>query len=269
LAFRSGILRRCRFGMLVLFFIGACAPVKESYRYLDEGENHVVRLEKAGAAASYSHPADLDPAVLEKALRSVVVSHPVPLLKRIFIQKSEVVGPAFTPEEAALLAGRFKAAAERAMPEEHIAFLLASDKNHLSTEITSGIAFLKEGKLHLIFANHHAPLSAQRHPQIPRDTMLRSYEQDGFQLIVQPHQIKVGDGLLERGQEGISIDYAAFGTEAPPDPNEKGALEAAALGSLKLEERFQLLKKLREEGLITEEEYTGKKKDLLKRLDIK
>lgn len=267
--FRKGILSRVHFGIPLLLLLTACATVEDPPRYLDEGKNHMIRLENEKAAPGYSHPADLDLAGWEKALKSIVVSHPVSLLKRIFIQKSEVVGPAFTPDEVALLAGKFKAAAERATPDEHIAFLLTSEKTHLSTEVTTGIAFFKGGELHFIFANHRTPLSTQRHPQVPRDTMLHSYEQDGFQMVAQPRQIKMKSSSLGRGQEGISIDYAAVGAEIPPEPAELGKKEGVPLAESKLEERFQLLKKLRDEGLITEEEYAGKKKELLKMLDVK
>jgi hypothetical protein len=243
--------------------------VKEPSRYLDEGEHHIIRLQKAESTSGYSHPVDLDLAVWERALNSIVVSHPVTFLKRIFVQKSETVGPAFTPEEAAFLAARFKAAAALATPEEEIAFLMSSDKNHLSTEITSGIAFFKGEELHLIFANHHTPLSGQRYPQVPRDTMMRPYEHDGFHLVAQPHQVKMKGGLLERGQEGVSIDYAALNSDPQPVSIEDGKKETAPLGELKLEERLQLLKKLRDDELITEAEYTEKKKELLKMLDAK
>jgi hypothetical protein len=269
LPFRSFILGRRHIGTLIALFIAACAQVKEPPRYLDEGDHHVIRLEKAESSAAYSHPADLDLVVWENALKSIVVSHPVSFLKRIFIQKNEIVGPAFTPEEVAFLSTRFKAAAERATPAEHIAFLLTSDKNHLATEITSGVAFLKDGALYLILANHHTPLSGQRYPQVPRDTMMRPYEHDGFQLVAQPHQAKMERDLLERGQEGLSINFAALGTASQPAPDGSEKKETTSLGEFKLEERLQLLKKLRDDGLITEEEYTEKKKELLKLLDVK
>jgi hypothetical protein len=234
---------------------------------MDQGEHHLIRLEKEKSAAAYSHPADLDLAVWERALESIVVSHRVSLLKRIFLQKNEIVGPAFTHGEAVFLAGRFKAAAERAAPDEHIAFLMSSNEDQPSAEITSGIAFFKGEALHVIFANHHTPLSSHRHIQVPRDTTMRPYEQDAFQLVAQPHQTKMEGGSLERGQEGIVIDYAAINTQ--PVPTENGQKETPPLGELKLEERLQLLKKVRDEGLITEEEYTAKKKELLKMLDVK
>ncbi|HZR47180.1 MAG TPA: hypothetical protein VFA47_10775 [Candidatus Manganitrophaceae bacterium] len=257
-----------RVGMPLFFLVAACARPTEPPRYLDEGEHHLIRLEKE-KSASYSHPADLDLGVWERALESIVVGHPVSLLKRIFIQKSEIVGPAFTHGEAVFLASRFKAAAERAAPDEHIAFLLSSKENELSSEVTSGIAFVKGGELHIIFANHHTSLSSQRHLQVPRDTTMRPYEQDAFHLIAQPHQTKMESGSLERGQEGIVIDYAAMNAPSQPASAEHGQKEAAVPGETKLEERLQLLKKVRDEGLITEEEYTEKKKELLKMLDIK
>ena len=266
--FRPGILNRYRLGIAGLLLLAACTQAKDPPRFLDEGEKHMVRLEKGDAAAGYSHPAELDLAVWERALRSIVVSHPVSLLKRIFIQKSEIVSPAFTPDEVALLAGLFKTAAERATPEERIAFLLTSSQSHISTELTSGIAFVKGGEIHFVFANHRTALSTHRHPQVPRDTVLYSYEQDGFRIVAQPNQTRMESDLLERGQEGIAIDYVAVGAEPKPAAAGSDNQESAPLGELKLEERFQLLKKLRDEGLITEEEYTGKKKELLKMLDV-
>lgn len=267
-AFKKSLFIQFRVGIPLLLFITACARNAEPPRYLDEGERHLVRLEKEKTAA-YSHPAELDREVWERALESIVVSHPVSLLKRIFLQKNEIVGPAFTHDEAAFLASRFKAAAERAAPDEHIAFLLSSNESHASSEVTSGIAFFKGRTLHVVLANHHTPLSSQRHMQVPRDTTMRPYEQDGFHLVAQPHQVKMEEGALERGQEGIAIDYAALDAPSQPASAENGQKESPPLAEARLEERLKLLKKVRDEGLITEEEYTEKKKELLKMLDVK
>lgn len=259
---------RFLYSILICFFLAGCAGSTEPFSYFDEGENHLVRLEKVSPSESYSHPADLDLETWKTILRSIVARHPVPLLKRIFIQKNEIIEPAFTPQEVDLLADRFKTALARATQEERVAFFLKYRKDMISAEITSGIVFIKGKEVHFILANHHTDISTERHA-VRRDNPLLSYEPESFDLIPQAHQ-KTKISRLPQGQEEIVIDYRRLTDDkrSVPVRQETGGGIPSPVES-QLKERLELLKNLRDESLITEAEYAEKKKELLKSLDLK
>ena len=261
---KEGALKRTGLFLSILFLLGACGP-KEPPRYLDEGERHLVRLERVSPPPAYHHPAPLDVETIRLALGSVVVRHPTPLLKRFLTQQSEVKSAVFSPEDIALLADRFKVALERATPEERIAFFLTSRKNSLTTEVTSGVVFVEGTELHLILANHRAPVSKERQPWIPMDNALRAYEPESFEVVPQMNQKRTAPEQVPGRQEEIVIDYEALLSGAKPVLTKEGAEPAVSKDSI--EERLRFLKRLREESLITEDEYSAKKKELLESLD--
>jgi hypothetical protein len=251
----------------MLFLILGCAASKESAQVIDEGDGRLIRLEPISPSPSYSHPVDLDLEIIRTALGSVVVSHPTSLLKRFFTQQSEVRGAAFSPKEIDLLAGSFKTAFARATPEERLAFFFTSRKSPMTMEVTSGVAFFKEKKLHLILANDHTEVSTEGRSWVRYDDPLRAYEVGSFAPIPQPHQKWMTPDALKGRQEEVVIDYEALASDPAPAVSEIGKGPAGSSSDdSKLEERLRLLKKLKDESLITDEEYTEKKKELLKTL---
>ena len=250
--------------------MAGCFGPKEPPRYLDEGERHLVRLDRVDPPAPYDHPAEIDLETLRAALASVVARHEVSFLNRLLTQQKEVRGAAFTPEEAVLLADRMKTAFAKAAPQEQVAFFLTSRKNNMTTQITSGVAFMKGKELHLILANDQTSVSSEQRPSIPRENPLYPYEPGSFELLPQAHQRKVSDES-KRNLEGVAIDLAAPTAPAVSDPMVSHQEEAPPVssGGASLESQLRLLKRLKEENLITEEEYTEKKSDLLKSIEVK
>lgn len=268
----KGILRHCDriaglWAVLLCLALAGCFGPKEPPRYFDEGERHLVRLDRVDGAARYDHPAEIDIETLQAVLKSIVVRHEVSFLNRLLTQQKDVRGAAFTPEEATLLADRLKSALAKAAPDEQAAFFLTSQKNSLNTLVTSGVAFVKEKEVHLIFGNDRTSVSNDHHSYLSRDNPLHSYEPGSFEILPQAHQRKVPPEGRRR-VEAIAVDYAALVAPAAPEPvsSEEEKPAAPSEGS-KLEGRLRLLKKLREEGLITEEEYKEKKAELLKTLE--
>lgn len=257
--------RIAAFAVLLCFVLAGCFGPKEPPRYLDEGEHHLVRLDRVQGPERYDHPAEIELETLQAVLKSIAVRHEVSFLNRLLTQQKDVHGAAFAPEEVALLAERLKAALAKATPEERVAFFLTSKKNSLNTSITSGVAFVKGKEVHLAFGNDRTSISDDRRPHIPRENPLYSFEPGSFEIIPQAHQRK----LPQEGRhkvEAIAVDYAALVAPAPEpaaSPEEKQSLSPE---SSKLESQLRMLKKLREEDLITEEEYKRKKAELLETL---
>ena len=254
----------------VFFVMSGCFGPKEPPHYLDEGERYLVRLDRGDGSVRYDHPAEIDLETLKTALASVVARHEVSLLNRLLTQQKEVRGSAFTAEEVALLADRMKAAFLKATPQEQVAFFLTSRKNSMATQITSGVAFVKGGEIHLILANDQTSISSEQHPYLPRENPLYVYEPGSFQLLPQTHQRSVSDAA-GRSLQGVAIDLAAPPAPARSEPMTSNAQEKAPApsGASPLEAQFRLLKKLREENLITEEEYKEKKSELLRSIEVK
>lgn len=235
--------------------LAGCFGPKEPPRYLDEGESHLVRLDRADPAEQYDHPAEIELETIQAVLNSIVVRHEVSFLNRLLTQQKEIRGAAFTAEEATLLAERLKRALAIATPGERAAFFLTSQKDGMTTLITSGVAYVKEKEIHLIFGNDRTALSNEHRPQIPRENPLYSFEPGSFEILPQSHQRKLsGEG---RRGEAIAVDFAALVATTP---------EPTASEGTPLEAQLRLLKKLKEEDLITEEEYKEKKSEMLKTL---
>ncbi len=252
-----------------LLLTAGCFGPKEPPHYLDEGEKHLVRLDRVSGPAQYDHPAEVDLEKLKSALASVVARHEVSLLNRLFTQQKEIRGAAFTPEEIDLLADRMKIAFSKATPQEQVAFFLTSRKNSLSTLITSGVAFIQGGELHLILANDQTAVSGEQRAYIPRENPLLSYEPGSFELLPQAHQQKIADASGPRMQ-GMIISLTTPLAPAAAEPVVSKEVKPPLPSSESpLEEKFRLLKKLREENLITEEEYKEKKSELLKSIEVK
>jgi hypothetical protein len=268
---KKGIVqRRCRIvgGLIVLLCLGlaSCFGPKEPPRYLDEGENHLVRLDRVEGPERYDHPAEMDIETLRAVLKSIVVRHEVSFLNRLLTQQRDVRGSAFTSDEVELLAERLKTALAKATPEEQVVFFLTSKKSNLSTLVTSGVAFVKGKEIHLIFANDRTSVSDDHHTYVSRDRPLHSYEPGSFEILPQTHQRKVpAEG--RRKVEAIAVDYVAMIAPASePIASQEESVPPSSEGA-ELEAQLRLLKKWREERLITEEEYKEKKAELLKTLE--
>lgn len=247
----------------VCFILTGCFGPKEPPRYLDEGEHHLVRLERVEETERYDHPAEIEVETLQSVLKSIVVRHEVSFLNRLITQQSETRRAAFTPEEVILMSDRLKTALAMAAPEERVAFFLISQKNSFRTSITSGVVFVKGKEVHLIFGNDRTVMSGDHHSYVSYDNPLHSYEPGSFEVLPQTHQRKLPSNG-RRKVEAIAVDYAALMTSAPgPVAPQEEKPTLSSEGS-KLEADLRLLKKLREEGLITEDEYKEKKAALLK-----
>jgi hypothetical protein len=255
----------CLAFLFCLAWAGCFGP-KEPPRYLDEGEHHLVRLDRVEGPERYDHPAEIDVETLQRVLKSIVVRHEVSFLNRLLTQKKEVQGAAFTPEEVPLLSDRLKTALEKAAPDERVAFFLTSQKNSMSTLITSGVAFIKDKEIHFLFGNDRTSLSDEYRQYLPRENPLYSFEPGSFEILPQAHQRKLpSEG--RRRIEAIAVDYGELIAPAPEPAASLQEKRSLPQEGSKLEAQLRLLKKLKEEGLITEEEYKEKKAELLKTLE--
>jgi hypothetical protein len=184
--------------------------------------------------------------------------------------------PAFSAEQAAYLNQGLRKAFSRAHPDEFVVFGFSETRSPQLTELTTGGWFVEGQRLHLILANYRHTVSMKNiRDQIWQDP-LHSNTSPSFDIVPGPNQTLLGEkglaGLLSAEAPELLINYTAL-LEAKPLPPTTLAPAAPPMAvptpampvEPSLEERLRVLKKLRDQGLITEDEYRNKKKQLLDR----
>ena len=146
-------------------------------------------------------------------------------------------------------------------------------------EITSGALFIREGRLNFILANDRAMLDQERMAFPDEDNPLYVHDPAAFEILPGEHQELVKADRKMQELEGplpktwLAMDYQKI-LSPPPAAESQGASGPSLQTSPQnpsrephpaspLEEKLRLLKRLREQGLISEEEYQAKKKELL------
>lgn len=211
---------------------------------------------------------------------------------------------AFSPDEIQFLSQYLSGALAKAAPDQRVTFLLFRPRGAQMREVTSGVVFVRGDHLNLVLANDQAILDREMMSAADEDDPLYVYKQDDFKMLPGKYQELVKENREIREREGVlpktwvAIDYQKMlasqpegepqaisgptspqtpSTEAnppnPPSPTETSgqSLEKSpqvqtgeSVPASPFEEKLRVLKRLREQGLITEEEYQAKKQELLK-----
>ena len=214
----------------------------------------------------FRHPLNLTPAEWEATVRSVMVrSVHSPLLGPSYQGSTE---PLFLEEEVRYLGASLQQAFQQVTAQEQVVFATARTTEEGPAQLTSGAWFVEAGRIHLRLANCRVAVTMPSiRRQIWKDPL---FAQAGafYEPVPGDHQ-----ELMAASRESrhpfrpdpfeLAIAYGAMsGPLSPPAPVKR---PGESLDSRSLEERLALLKRLREQGLITEE-YRGKKQQLLDRL---
>jgi len=198
---------------------------------------------EAGAPPN-AHPIAVAPEALKGILLSVVL---------------EVQGerePLFAPDEAVRILGPMVEALSVAEPGEDLVFFSTNrrGKGFMAPELTiTGRVFVQGGRVNLIVRetrlDYVGPMRANVGPPTPSNGSRKT----------------AGPAVLAaKGGQNLRPDWLAFSLEAPPAIQAQAAVPPTP-GS-PAEERLRTLKRLREENLITEDEYQSKRKEVLKNL---
>lgn len=275
---------------IVLILLGqACLGPVRVAQPVHESQDRFVRVEarygdpRRDGAVRFAHPLALNPDEWTRILSRIQIqSHKDSFL---FTTAKDPPMPAFAPDEIAYLSAKLSEAFARAHPDEWVLFGLSRARTPQLTEITTGGWFVEGPVLHLILANYrHGVTRFSIREQLWQDplhsdTALFVELVPGDYLTVGPGKRSLSRLLTADGLE-LSIAYQAL-LEAKPilqsapaprgaspkEPEERPPSKLAPATPLDptLEERLRTLKGLREQGLITEEEYREKKKQLLDR----
>ena len=254
----------CVLGTLAL---SSCSQPYLFMRTISEEEHRYVRFQarygegQDGVALKFAHPVVLSETEWGHLLSNIIVQEQ----KKFLAPGAALSAPrsAFDEDERRYLAKHLAEGFQKARPDEWVVFFLSRPREPGVAEIDSGGFFIERERLHLIVANYRQPVSmAFIREQIWNDP-LRPAGDSFYDVIAQDHQTlqtarrkDLTQSLLKQVSD-LSIDYTA-------QLHSDGGDGTAVGGSI--EDRLRMLKRLREQGLISEEQFRNKQERLLERL---
>jgi hypothetical protein len=237
-------------------------------RTINEEESRYVRFQarygdgQDGVALKFAHPVALGESEWAHLLDNIFIQEQKRLLP--FGATRSAPRPAFDEDGKRYLAKHLAEGFQKARPDEWVVFYLSHPREPGVVEIDSGGFFVEGERLHLIVANYRQPVSmAFIREQIWNDP-LRPAGDSFYDVIPQGNQTlqtvrrkDLTQSLLKQVSE-LSIDYSA-------QLNDNVSGDGEAVGG-SIEERLRILKRLRDRGLISEEQFRIKQERLLERL---
>lgn len=239
-----------------------------------QGDDQSVFLtpQDAAAAAPNEHPVDLTATEIETLLAALTC-------KPAEGEADSSAVPVFNRAQLEILGRALSAGLAQADPSQDVAFSvigahrLAPGAFAQRNRLTAGRAFVREGRLNVIFGEIHSPYRKKNvYGRLDEDFSPRRYGSRGLPA-AQPSVV-----LAVAGRDGrpdwVELDPGA----APVPPSGESAAGGLAAGSsgaaspdppddaASIERRLQTLKRLREKGLISEEAYRNKVDEILSEL---
>jgi len=242
----------------------ATAPVS---RIVYEDQHQFVRLEVTARAnqLTHSHPESLSENELGNILRSFTVSP-----RRASSQGNGFAytavprlpesSPAFSPSVTAFLSKHLSQALQRATPLEEALFFIEDAQPQNTALITSGGCYIQEGRLHFQLANYRHPTIGKTEIIQARANPLKVLSHPGYDLIPGPtgtvQSTPVWQRLLTALPQHAIIQYE----NSPQKPGIKKPHDDSRVGNdhsvhKTLAEQLRELEQIKNDGLITEEEF--------------
>ncbi len=251
--------------LLLTILCTACAAKIKNVVIEDDDPEHIwlqylVDKDDQIVAQGFAHPAQIAPERLRDMLGELAY-------EEYNFMAWRQAGPVFSEREASRLATALTEALAQATADQWVHFAVTDMKQELlfkTKHLTDGICYVKDNKLNIVLGNMNLELinpDRELYRADPRDKVYT----DSKRLALKPDQgidappIVPGDKWLEKARRNwVQIDLTTFKTvttveEATPTP--EPAKDTAA--------RLQELKDLLDKGLITQEEYEQKRKEIL------
>jgi hypothetical protein len=281
--------RRVSIGLMAILACGSIASAESakpspSVTIWTDGDQFVQlapqdTLANGSPAAANTHPVTLDP-------NDVVAA-----LTKIRIRRSDETYHLFDTKTARRLATPLSKALSRAAPNQDALFaVLMWIKGEMlgSTDVTvAGRAFFLDGRLHVVIGDLHrsavAPeffrtpnasrkIDRRVHPHVPGQRAKETRYDDDAQFETAPGVGLFDENGKQRG-DWLVLDVAALAKKSPPsatvdEPSTAPATSqpAQSTAAPSLEERLLRLKRLREQNLLSDDEYTRKRREILDQL---
>jgi Short C-terminal domain len=203
-----------------------------------------------------------------------------PILRSIHVRKRGqgvlfLPGPngptlsAFTPAEVDYLSETLTRAFAQAQPSEVVVFGLTSQKTQEIAEITTGAWYVKDAQLHLILGNYREAFTMSNIRELLWQDPLHMIAGALYEFVPGPHQSLprednvLGTFLIPEAPQ-LALTYQQLFLGAPPvDAGQDKGAPPSTYPDSSLEGKMQRLKQIRDDGLITDDEFAAKKKALL------
>ena len=159
-----------------------------------------------------------------------------------------------------------------ATPEEWVVFAFRRTSSAGLTEITSGAWYVADTRLHLRLANYRVPVTLPGLQKLMWENPTRSQGDMLYEVVPGEHHALVTQAHTSPFRStppDLAIDYEALRNKDAAVPRTWGAAEeklTPATAPSSPDQRLNTLKRLREQGLITEEDYRAKKQQILEAL---
>jgi hypothetical protein len=295
---RQKLVRLAASGLFSGFLLAAsgCSSATREIPVYSQGQALVslrsFRNAGPGPALRYDHPALLSSEQVAKILAAVGV-------EEFSFFKWRDGGALLVAEDVAQLAPRLTDGLRKAGPDQWVFFSVRNVPRSLTfgaVRFSDGIAFVKDGKLNLVFGNIGYVENVDTVPSRtdPRDAITS----ESVRLTAKAPDVLGAAPPLVRGDRWLGhertnwlvFDLAAAAVPAPPEAvattpvaapaatpppavaapaapaRDPAAASAPAATPQDPEERLRKLKDLRDKGLITPEEYEKKRQEILKGL---
>lgn len=238
-----------------------------------------VRLESSnivGPERSFNHPINISAENWITILRSVRLQSRSERFP--FIMTEGPVMPAFTDEEIGYLSTTLSKAFSVGRPDEVIVFGLFTQRSPPLVEITTGGWFVENDFLHLVMANHRETVTLPSIRKLLWAKPLRSQNSELYSFVPGSHITPVQReeqwrlpfvsplpeiAVAYKALLLTDLDIQSENTPSSRSPSSSLSSSKPVDGGLSIEERLRRLRRLKEQGLISEEEYGTKKQQLL------
>ncbi len=159
-------------------------------------------------------------------------------------------------------------------------FGLSSRRSPHVAAMTTGGCLVTNSSLHFLLANYREMVSLPNIRQLLREEPLRSQNSDTYDVVPGPHMALIqgddpGGHLFSLRVPELAIAYQSLitgsgwrpiGEQPGMQPSSSPSSTATSQGQSSLEERLRKLRQLRDQDLITDEDYRLKKQQLLESL---
>ncbi len=240
-------------------------------RFLVDQPNKSVGMEITYREGSpeYAHPRSLHPRVFEQALHAIEVE-PSSLLARIAGASSQTQ-EAFTKEEREFLSHQFSIAFQKATPLETITFHWATSRDNGIWEVTSGGLYLHENDLHFMLPNYRYTVSTEPQSQKIRSQPLAQLGEPLHSLNVKAPARTIKHDLLAELWTPHTPHFVFAINELTNTPLSSGNQQTESstqphTSGNSIKQRIKRLEELRQEGLLSDNEYQNKRQEILDEL---
>lgn len=260
--------------VLIVSLTTSCSSGPVFSRTVYEDPTVLVRLDSPlyHAEVSGAPPAltvELTAEDLAEILRSIKIQPEISFLSYWVLRKEPQPEPAFPGDDAELLAPHLQAALAKAQPGETAVFFLQRARKDNIPLVTTGGLLIRNNQLVIVLAHVRKPVTTPRKLATARDTPLHPFGEVNFHFVPGAYQATLAGKDLPRSlaatsAPALTVDYRAWLSALLLPSRESPFQTQPGSQAATIEEKLRRLKTWREWGLITDDDYLQKRREILK-----